>query len=339
VPVIKTEFDGIELDMLFARLSFSTIPDDLDLRDDSILKNLDQKCVRSLNGCRVTDEILNLVPNVETFRLTLRTIKLWAKKNGIYSNVLGYLGGVSWAMLVARVCQFYPNSAPSTLVNRFFKVFSQWIWPNYIPNVIGCPVILKQMPTIDENPYGFPVWDPRFNPMDKYHLMPIITPAYPQQNSTYNTTYSTRSIMIDEIKRGFDICQEIFAGKLEWTALFEPRNFFQKYKHFIVLIASTPVKDQYMDWVRLVESKIRHLVLSLEKNQHISMAHVNPHGYEQTKDEKQPSDQPDEPEKDITIYSTLWFIGLEFQITNNELVDLNLTDTIQSFTDLSEFVY
>lgn len=65
--------------MLFARLSHSTIPDDLDLKDDSILKNLDAKCVRSLNGCRVTDEILNLVPNVETFRLTLRTIKLWAK--------------------------------------------------------------------------------------------------------------------------------------------------------------------------------------------------------------------------------------------------------------------
>jgi poly(A) polymerase len=65
--------------MLFARLSNSTIPDDLDLKDDSILKNLDTKCVRSLNGCRVTDEILNLVPNVETFRLTLRTIKLWAK--------------------------------------------------------------------------------------------------------------------------------------------------------------------------------------------------------------------------------------------------------------------
>jgi poly(A) polymerase len=86
--------------MLFARLSYPTIPDDLDLKDDIILKNLDEKCVRSLNGilfnfyfnlaqnysflfnikgCRVTDEILTLVPNVESFRLTLRTIKLWAK--------------------------------------------------------------------------------------------------------------------------------------------------------------------------------------------------------------------------------------------------------------------
>lgn len=79
VPVVKMNFDGIEIDLLFARLALKEIPEDFDLSDDMLLKNLDQKCVRSLNGCRVTDEILRLVPSIESYRLALRAIKLWAK--------------------------------------------------------------------------------------------------------------------------------------------------------------------------------------------------------------------------------------------------------------------
>lgn len=41
-----------------------------------------------ITGCRVTDEILYLVPNKENFRLTLRAIKLWAKRKWI-QNILG----------------------------------------------------------------------------------------------------------------------------------------------------------------------------------------------------------------------------------------------------------
>ena len=92
VPVIKTKIEGIELDILFARLALKNIPPEQELRDGSLLKNLDEKSVRSLNGSRVTDDILLLVPNHESFRLALRAVKLWAKRRGIYSNALGYLG-------------------------------------------------------------------------------------------------------------------------------------------------------------------------------------------------------------------------------------------------------
>ncbi|XP_061645768.1 poly(A) polymerase gamma isoform X3 [Phyllopteryx taeniolatus] len=312
VPVIKFKFDGIEIDLLFARLALQSIPDNLDLRGDSILRNLDIRCIRSLNGCRVTDEILYLVPNKENFRLTLRAIKLWAKRRGIYSNMLGFLGGVSWAMLVARTCQLYPNAVAATLVHKFFLVFSKWEWPN--------PVLLKQP---EDSNLNLPVWDPRVNPSDRYHLMPIITPAYPQQNSTYNVSTSTRTIMSEEFKFGLSVTDEILQGKAEWPKLFEPPNFFQKYKHYIVLTASASTEENHLEWIGLVESKIRVLVGNLERNEYITLAHVNPQSFPGSKENRNEND-----------FVSMWFIGIIFKkVENAESVNIDLTYDIQSFTD------
>ncbi|KAM9726219.1 poly(A) polymerase gamma isoform 3-T3 [Menidia menidia] len=312
VPVIKFKFDGIEIDLLFARLALQSIPDNLDLRGDSILKNLDIRCIRSLNGCRVTDEILYLVPNKENFRLTLRAIKLWAKRRGIYSNMLGFLGGVSWAMLVARTCQLYPNAVAATLVHKFFLVFSKWEWPN--------PVLLKQP---EDSNLNLPVWDPRVNPSDRYHLMPIITPAYPQQNSTYNVSTSTRTIMSEEFKHGLNVTDEILQGKAEWSKLFEPPSFFQKYKHYIVLTASASTEENHLEWIGLVESKIRVLVGNLERNEYITLAHVNPQSFPGSKENRSENE-----------FVSMWFIGIIFKkVENAESVNIDLTYDIQSFTD------
>ncbi|XP_059369199.1 poly(A) polymerase type 3-like isoform X4 [Carassius carassius] len=312
VPVIKLSFDGIEIDILFARLALQAIPENLDLRDDGLLKNLDIRCIRSLNGCRVTDEILHLVPNIENFRLTLRAIKMWAKRHNIYSNILGFLGGVSWAMLVARTCQLYPNAVASTLVHKFFLVFSKWEWPN--------PVLLKQPEDCNLN---LPVWDPRVTPSDRYHLMPIITPAYPQQNSTYNVSASTRAIMVEEFKRGLAITDEILQNKADWSKLFEAPNFFQKYKHYIVLLASAQAEKQHLEWVGLVESKIRILVGNLEKNEFITLAHVNPQSF------PGPKEGTDKEE-----FSTMWVIGIVFKkMEGSENLNVDLTFDIQTFTD------
>ena len=50
VPILTFVINGIPIDLLFAQLNLSTIPDDLDLSDDNLLRNLDERCVRSLNG-------------------------------------------------------------------------------------------------------------------------------------------------------------------------------------------------------------------------------------------------------------------------------------------------
>lgn len=50
VPIIKSKISGVEVDFLCARLGLPSIPDDLELADDNLLKNLDERCVRSLGG-------------------------------------------------------------------------------------------------------------------------------------------------------------------------------------------------------------------------------------------------------------------------------------------------
>ncbi|CRK87693.1 CLUMA_CG001484, isoform A [Clunio marinus] len=327
VPVIKMKFDKIEIDLLFARLALKEVPDNFDLGDAMLLKNLDQRCVRSLNGCRVTDEIVRLVPNIENFRLALTTIKLWAKKHGIYSNSLGYFGGVSWAMLVARTCQLYPNAAAATIVHKFFLVFSRWNWPQ--------PVLLKRPDTIN---LGFPVWDPRVTPSDRNHLMPIITPAYPQQNSTYNVSSSTSKVIQKKFMEGIEITDEIILGNAGWEKLFQTPQFFTKYRHFIVLLVSSTSADDHLAWCGLVESKIRILIGTLERNKHIKLAHVNPKSFEKTtgaaKDNQQSTSSQSatgsESGDSHADFCSMWFIGLEFEGTN---LNVDLTASIKSFTD------
>ena len=44
----------LQLDMLFARLATKEVDEKTDLDDDTILKNLSEQCVRSLNGAFFT---------------------------------------------------------------------------------------------------------------------------------------------------------------------------------------------------------------------------------------------------------------------------------------------
>ncbi|TKR60190.1 hypothetical protein L596_027478 [Steinernema carpocapsae] len=317
VPVIKLHYREIELDILFARLASKEIPDDQLLNDDEILRNLDDKSIRSLNGCRVADEILRLVPNGEAFKVTLRAVKLWAKNHGIYSNVLGFLGGVSWAILVARTCQLYPNASPSR-IQKFFLVFKNWSWPN---PVLLCDNDSKKKSSIQA--LEKLVWDPRTSNSDRYHLMPIITPAYPEQNSTFNVTKSTRQVMTVEFEEGLKISTEVFEGKAGWDKLFEEVNFFSRYKHFIALVCSARTKEDHLVYCGLVESKIRFLVAALERSAAVNMVHVNPKQYEPLRPLQVPADE------DVT--ATVWFVGLDL---NKQLKkNIDLAKEIQIFGD------
>ncbi|XP_020547463.1 nuclear poly(A) polymerase 4-like isoform X4 [Sesamum indicum] len=269
VPVMKFKFDGISIDLLYASISLLVVPDDLDISNISVLEDIDEPTVRSLNGCRVADQILKLVPNIENFRTTLRCLKFWAKRRGVYSNVTGFLGGVNWALLVARLCQFYPNANPSMLVSRFFRVYTLWRWPN--------PVMLCE---IEDDELGFSIWDPRKNPWDRNHLMPIITPAYPCMNSSYNVSASTLRVMMEQFQFGREICEDIELNKAQWSTLFEPYLFFESYKNYLQVDIIAADLDDLRAWRGWVESRLRQLTLMIERDTCGKLqCHPYPHDY------------------------------------------------------------
>ncbi|KAF1765125.1 hypothetical protein GCK72_005077 [Caenorhabditis remanei] len=305
VPIMTLKYSGIEIDLLFARLDMPTVPDNIDLSDENILKNLDPESVRSLNGCRVAEQLLKQVPNQLTFCETLRAVKLWAKNHGIYSNAMGFFGGITWAILVARTCQLYPNAAPSKLIQKVFFVFSTWNWPS--------PVILKHMEDrFDMKNLKQLVWDSRRNFADRLHLMPIITPSFPEQNSTHNVSRSTLQVIQKEMKEAFKICEDIQKGKATWKDLLEETNFFCKYKHFIAISINAEKEKEETQFAGFFESRIRQLVQLLERNSQVQIAQVNTRKFKA-------SSSPGKSQ---------WFIGLEFI---QEAKNLDLTEEIKRF--------
>ncbi|CAF2090846.1 BnaA06g35040D [Brassica napus] len=270
VPLMGFKLNGVSIDLLYAKLPLWIIPEDLDLSKDSILQNADEQTVRSLNGCRVTDKIFRLVPNIQSFRTTLRCIRFWAKKRGVYSNVSGFLGGINWALLVARICQLYPNALPNMLVSRFFRVYTQWRWPN--------PILLCSIDEDEGSSLGLQVWDPRRNPKDLLHKMPIITPAYPCMNSSYNVSASTLRIMTGEFQRGRDVCAAMEAD--QWDTLFEPFGFFEAYKNYLQINISASNVEDLKKWRGWVESRFRQLTLVIERHTYdMLQCHPHPHGF------------------------------------------------------------
>ncbi|KAH0847714.1 hypothetical protein AYO21_07702 [Fonsecaea monophora] len=269
VPIIKLVLNNIEIDLIFASIAtLTTIPPKLGLNDNSLLVGMDQASIRAITGPRVTDEILDLVPVEKTFRTALRAIKLWAQRRAIYANIVGYPGGVAWAMLVARVCQFYPHAVGATIVGKFFYIMKEWPWP--------LPVMLKDIEQQPKNlgpNHGFKVWNPVLYKGDEKNIMPIITPAFPSMCATYNISKSGKTVILRELERADKIVTKIFAGRASWSELFRKHTFFTAdHKYYLSVTASALNADAAKAWAGLVESKVRIFVMQLEGTKGIELA-------------------------------------------------------------------
>ena len=314
--MIKFVFDGIAIDLVFARIAdgtklqkpFSAQPQASMPRmelmlEDSDLIGVDEASGRSLNGVRVAQYLLELVPDVEAFRLTLRAVKEWAIIHGLYSNVLGFLGGVNYAILVAWVCIRNDGAPVSVLLRIFMQTFAQWKWPKPVqlrPAMYAPPL---------EDIAPLPVWNPKKNRRDRSHLMPIITPCYPSMNSSYNVGQPQLRRLREEFVKAEQILSDILEGdgSREWNDLFVGSDFFREHMHYIKIDIIADNEDSFRAWFGLCESRMRMLIAAMESPRLGTEAHPFAKFFKRTE-----SEEGEDGNENIRHFAS-FFVALRFE--------------------------
>lgn len=373
MPLISLSIFGVRMDLLFARLPVSSVEANQNIDSDHMLIGVQETSMKALNAPRVSSMLLCLVPKRREYRIVLRAVRAWARLRGVYSAKLGYLGGISWAIMVAFVCQMYPNAEPAKVFVRFFQVFSEWRWPQ--------PVMLNM---IYDAGLGFDMWDPRQNVFDRSHIMPIITPAYPHMNSSVQVSQSTFSVIYEELWRARYLAEiavgmskpypmtassteslEADAAKVAmvcgprpvpmnvdelnqcglegidaefdagaWDQLFQSSNFFLRYNSYMVFNFKADTDGAMHKWGKFVQSRIRKLVDNLNHMPPVSRVHAFPCYFPHTYCSER------------TSPGSCMFIGIEFHCRQQERfqpkedpeVKKTLEQTIRFFlaTDLQQ---
>lgn len=93
-------------------------------------------------------------------------------------------------------------------------------------------------------------------------------------------------------------------------------------RHYLVVIAGARTAEDHLEWYGLVESKIRHLISSLEHNPAIKTVHINPATFTCC-----------DPEYAQTPHSS-WFLGVEFNKSEN--INIDLTNDINKFVEVGK---
>uniref|UniRef100_A0A0K6S9T4 polynucleotide adenylyltransferase n=1 Tax=Chromera velia CCMP2878 TaxID=1169474 RepID=A0A0K6S9T4_9ALVE len=266
VPIMKFTLEDVDFDLLFAALPLEVLEGPREaILSDTVLLGLDAVTARSLNGPRTANALLKMVPNQDVFGQVLRFVKAWARHRGVYSNVLGFLGGVAWSILCAYVCREFgkKGETAAVLIRKFFETFADWKWG------IGHPVRLGTQGEEQKAGRGgggaseLQPWSTK-REQDRKHLIAILTPAWPSTNSAYNVSPSTLRVLKEEFLRGKIILEEdspaFSSGRNPFLTVLQSLRFFTHCPRFAAEVEAGEEEEDFEEEMRpdrrIVEVKI-----------------------------------------------------------------------------------
>ena len=213
VPLLSTEMDGQDVDVMTVHLRVDSLPSrDALLWSYEWMNGLDEASVRCFNGPRVTEVLIRdycspqglaahgLARNA--FQTAVRLVRFWCRQRALYSNKAGFLGGVNVALLMAwTVNQLVADGAGATrtltacgLVRAFFGLLAKWDprQPLFLATHTqgACPAWLAvyDVPPGGAGPAGG----------DPVHLS---TPCFPRFNTLHAASGYTVGILWAELQR------------------------------------------------------------------------------------------------------------------------------------------
>uniref|UniRef100_A0A914HPD2 polynucleotide adenylyltransferase n=1 Tax=Globodera rostochiensis TaxID=31243 RepID=A0A914HPD2_GLORO len=230
------------------------------LKEGEIVKT--ERMVRSLAAYHSNLMIAEMVPNTETFRIFVLTLKMWAKNNFIYNNLLGFLHGMPLYVLAAKICIMYPNADVPFLLERFFLTYSLWEWPLPVQLAEVRPDLLAWSAEKEQDKRIFLFGVGLYSQLS----MPIITPGYPAHNSTFNVNWLTAKIIQKAMQEAFEQLQSSSANGTKWEKLLlQRRTFSDMYKHSFAINCAASSWDLCEEFCGFVGTRIRlQLMKSVE---------------------------------------------------------------------------
>eukprot|EP00759_Apiculatamorpha_spiralis_P044166 PhF_6_TR41289/c0_g1_i2/m.62480/K14376/PAP; poly(A) polymerase len=317
VPIISIEFKNVDIDLSLVPLPRYSVPSTINIIDPSILKGLSQTSAYAITGPAVPIKLLELIPktSIKAFRECLRGVKEWASNRKVYDSRLAYPGGVALAVLVARICQLYPRACASTLITKFFFMYSTWFSPD-IDTRRNQPIFLTPSLDVIDPDIQSASFNPNLRPNDAAALFPVITPTIPFQNTCGSMTRSTLRVVCEEFCRGASLLR----ANRPYEELWLNSEFFVQYKEFIQLTMKTKGKHVFKDFRGGVESKVRFALLRLESLYPQVRFHLFP---------KACINKPPPAEEEDGIYTGLIFIGIESETVKSS--SITLQSNLQEF--------
>ncbi|KAL3125685.1 hypothetical protein niasHT_009772 [Heterodera trifolii] len=321
--LIQLNLLGVEFD-----LSLVSVPD-MEFLPDEPLEPIDvelmmevlanqrmpsEVMIKSLAGYLANHQIIGLIAerNRPKFRRFVVALKHWAKRSHIYGNIFGFFNGTILCILAAKVILWYPNGSVHFLFQKFMLIYATWNWP--------MPVQLTEQIGGDGAFDAF-AWNPSAD--GQKSQMPIITPGKLTQNCANNVNGSTVKILQNEMREAHLRLAKTDSESANFGQLFPPKNFIEKFHHFLLISCTVSTKYQIWQFCGFVGRKIRQQLANLDiiMGRFVHYSHVMP-----TKDGTNWADSDDKCPETVRLlnkdfdspFCKFWIVGLK---TKEENID------------------